>query len=382
MTSSIAGDLTPGARPADEILLAFAQALRAAGVAVTPDRAQTFLSAVAAVGADTARGVHLAGRATLCGSPDDLARFDLVFSAFFAGPDGPRHSPAERSRTATRAPLPDRDGEAGTAEDGEQDVVRALASDTDVLRSRDIAELSEGERRRLAGLFTSLRPRPPMRRTARHQRWHRGQVDVGRTLRNSLRQGGEPAELAWRRRRRRPRRVVLLIDVSGSMRAYADALLRFAHRCTVATRRQGATVETFTVGTRLTHVTRALRTEDPERALAAAGATVPDWSGGTRLGESLQAFLDRWGRPGLARGAVVVVFSDGWERGEPDLLADQTARLRRIAHRVIWATPHQGRPDYEPVQRGVLAVLPHCDHFVAGHSLAAFAEVADLVARS
>ncbi|TKV57744.1 VWA domain-containing protein [Nakamurella flava] len=368
-------------RDADEVLLAFVHALRVAGVAVTPDRAQTFLAAVAVVGADTARGVHLAGRATLCASPDDLARFDLVFPAFFSRHAGPRQAPADRSRTTARAPLPDRDGDSGP-EEGESEVIRALVSDTDVLRSRDIAELSADDRRRLAGLFASLHPRPPLRRTARHQRWHRGEVDVGRTLRNALRQGGEAAELARRRRGRRPRRVILLVDVSGSMRAYADALLRFAHRCTVATRRQGGTVETFTVGTRLTHVTRALRTEDPERALAAAGATVPDWSGGTRLGESLQVFLDRWGRPGMARGAVVVVFSDGWERGEPDLLADQAARLRRIAHRVIWATPHQGRADYEPVQRGVLAVLPHCDHFVAGHSLAAFAEVAELVARS
>lgn len=365
---------------ADEVLLAFVHALRAAGVAVTPDRAQTFLAAAALVGADTARGVHLAGRATLCAGPDDLARFDLVFPAFFSGGDAPRHSPADRARTAARAPLPDRDGQNGE-KDGEQDVVRALASAADVLRTRDIADLSEDERRRLAGLFATLRPRSPLRRTARHQRWHRGEVDVGRTLRTWMRQGGEPAELAWRRRQRRPRRVILLIDVSGSMRAYADALLRFAHRCTDAARHRGGTVETFTIGTRLTHVTRALRTEDPDRALAAAGATVPDWSGGTRLGESLQVFLDRWGRPGMARGAVVVVFSDGWERGDPDLLADQVSRLRRIAHRVVWATPHQGRTDYEPVQRGVVAVLPHCDHFVAGHSLAAFAEITDLVAR-
>lgn len=367
------------ARGADEILLAFVHALRAAGVAVTPDRAQTFLAAVALLDAADARAVYLAGRATLCGGPDDLARYDLVFPAFFtdrAG-GGPRPVPPNPGATATRALLPDRDGE---TQDGEEDVP-ARASAADVLRHRDIADLSEAERSRLNTLLGTVRPRPPLRRTSRHQRWHRGDLDVGKTLRRSLQRGGEPAELAWRRRVRRPRRVILLIDVSGSMKAYADALLRFAHRYTVAARPQGGRVETFTVGTRLTHVTRALRTEDPDRALAAAGATVPDWSGGTRLGETLQAFLDRWGRPGMARGAVVAVFSDGWERGDPDLLADQAARLRRIAHRVVWATPHRGRTDYEPVQRGVVAVLPHCDHFVAGHSLAAFAEVAELIAR-
>lgn len=369
-------------RETDEILLAFVHALRAAGITAAPDRAQTFLAASALLDAGDARSVYLAGRATLCGGPDDLARYDLVFPAFFTDSVSRAvRSAPDQTRTVTRAALPD-GAENDGAQDGDEDVVRALASNADVLRQRDIATLSDDERRRLNTLFAALNPRLPLRRAARQQRWHRGDLDVARTLRQSLRRGGEPADLAWRRRVRRPRRVILLIDVSGSMKAYADALLRFAHRYTAAARRHGGTVETFTIGTRLTHVTRALRTEDPDRALAAAGATVPDWSGGTRLGETLQAFLDRWGRPGMARGAVVVVFSDGWERGDPGLLADQAARLRRIAHRVVWATPHQGRDDYEPVQRGVIAVLPHCDHFVAGHSLATFAEVAELVARA
>ena len=141
-------------------------------------------------------------------------------------------------------------------------------------------------------------------------------------------------------------------------------------------------VETFTVGTRLTHVTRALRGKDAERALIAAGETVPDWSGGTRLGETLRIFMDRWGQRGLARGAVVVVFSDGWERGDPALLAEQMARLQRVAHRVVWVNPHRGKPGYEPVQQGVLAVLPHVDDFVAGHSLATYAELVEVVARA
>jgi len=141
-------------------------------------------------------------------------------------------------------------------------------------------------------------------------------------------------------------------------------------------------VETFTVGTRLTHLTRAMRLRDPERALVAAGETVPDWSGGTRLGETLRFFLDRWGQRGLARGAVVVVFSDGWERGDPALLGEQMARLGRIAHRVVWVNPHRGKSGYEPVQQGVLAALPHCDDFVAGHSLATFAELSEVISRA
>jgi uncharacterized protein with von Willebrand factor type A (vWA) domain len=192
---------------------------------------------------------------------------------------------------------------------------------------------------------------------------------------------GEPGDIAWRRRRTRPRRVVLLVDVSGSMSKYADALLRLAHRF-VATGGSRGGVEVFTTGTRLTRVTRALGHRDPERALIAAGQAVPDWAGGTRLGESLKAFCDRWGQRGMARGAVVVIFSDGWERGDPALLAEQMARLHRLAHRVVWVNPHRGKAGYEPVQTGVLAALPHIDHFLAGHSLATFHDLAEVVSRA
>ena len=260
-----------------------------------------------------------------------------------------------------------------------------MASETEVLRHRDVAVMTPAEKQRLAAMFGTLTLRPPTRRTARHQRWHRGDLDASRTLRASLRRMGEPADIAWRRRARRPRRVVLLVDVSGSMTAYADALLRLAHRFTVSTgstSADGPCVETFTVGTRLTHVTRAMRLRDPDRAIVAAGETVPDWSGGTRLGETLRFFLDRWGQRGMARGAVVVIFSDGWERGDPTLLAEQMQRLHRIAHRVVWVNPHRGKAGYEPVQQGVLAALPWCQDFVAGHSLATFHEVAEVVERA
>jgi len=191
---------------------------------------------------------------------------------------------------------------------------------------------------------------------------------------------GEPARIHRRRRAVRPRRVVLLIDVSGSMAGYADALLRLAHRFVAAGGR--APVEVFSVGTRLTHLTRPLRLRDPDRAIAAAGAAVPDWSGGTRLGETLRVFLDRWGQRGMARGAVVVVFSDGWERGDAGLLGEQMARLRRVAHRVVWVNPHRGKAGYEPLQGGVVAALPHCDDFLAGHSLATFADLTEVIARA
>ena len=370
----------PLRRGADEILLGFTRALRAAGVPVTQDRAHGFLAAVAVLGAYDQRATYTAGRATLCAGPDDLNRYDQVFEAYFSARDGlPMPRPAAVS-TPAFAELPDTQGDG----DGEaaDDEIRAMASATEVLRHRDVAALGVAEKQRLAAMFATLRPRPPLRPTARHQPWHRGDVDASRTLRASLRRMGEPADIAWRRRGTRPRRLVLLVDVSGSMSGYADALLRLAHRFTQAVRPSGAVVETFTLGTRLTHVTRALRLRDPDRALVAAGETVPDWSGGTRLGETLRFFLDRWGQRGLARGAVVVVFSDGWERGDPALLATQMARLQRIAHRVVWVNPHRGKTGYEPVQKGVVAALPFCDDFVAGHSLATFAELTELVSRA
>ena len=176
-----------------------------------------------------------------------------------------------------------------------------------------------------------------------------------------LRRMGEPGEIQWRRRGTRPRRVVLLVDVSGSMSAYADALLRLAHRFSHGRRsRPAAGVEVFTIGTRLTQVTRAMRSATPSGRSWPPARPCPDWSGGTRLGETLRIFLDRWGQRGMARGAVVVVFSDGWERGDAGLLGEQMRRLHRVAHRVVWVNPHVGKDGYLPVQQGIVAALPYC----------------------
>jgi uncharacterized protein with von Willebrand factor type A (vWA) domain len=172
---------------------------------------------------------------------------------------------------------------------------------------------------------------------------------------------------------------VLLVDVSGSMAPYADTLLRVAH---VVTAQLGSAVEVFTVGTRLTRVTDAMRLRDPARAVNRAGQTVPDWSGGTRLGETLKVFCDRWGQRGTARGAVVVLASDGWERGDTALLGEQVQRLARLAHRLVWVNPHAGKAGYQPVQAGMMAALPFVDDFLAGHSLATFAQLLEVVARA
>ena len=355
--------------PPEEILLGFARALRAAGVPVTADREQTYLRAVATVGIDDQAATYWAGRATLCASPTDLARYDQVYTAWFSGlrsgVKAPRPQPV-----VLHSDLPASEGEGG-AGDEDTEAIRAMASDTEILRNRDIAELSTIERRRLGAMFSTLPAVRPTRRAHRHTPSASGRVDARRTLRAQLRNLGEPARIHWRQRGTRPRRVVLLLDISGSMSSYADALLRLAHHMS----RPETPVETFPLGTRVTHITRALAHPDPDRAIIGAGELIPDWSGGTRLADGLRLFLTRWGRRGTARGAVVVIASDGWERGSPADLAEQLRQLRRLAHRVIWMNPHRGRAGYEPIQSGIVAALPHCDEFVAGHSLAAFAAV-------
>ena len=365
---------------ADEILLGFTRALRSAGMSVTHDRATGFLQAAALVGADDPEATYRAGQATLCGSPDDLERYAHVFEAWFGAREQlPRTMGREKPREIS-SPLPI--GEGGE-QGGEMspETVQSAASDVEVLQHRDVATMRPDEKALLDAMLRMLEPRLPTRRAGRRTPWRRGEIDMHRTLRTTLRQMGEPGRVEHRRRGTTPRRVVLLVDVSASMRPYADALLRLAHLLSTAGTHRSR-VEVFTLGTRLTRVTAALRLKDPEHALVRAGEQVPDWSGGTRLGETLKAFLDRWGARGMARGAVVVVFSDGWERGDASELGEQMQRLHRLAHRVVWVNPHRGKAGYEPVQLGIAAALPHCDDFVAGHSLRAFADVLEVVARA
>ncbi|WP_092528385.1 vWA domain-containing protein [Amycolatopsis arida] len=329
-------------------------------------RVRAFVAAVEELDLADPDQLYWAGRVTLCGDPDDLPRYDEAFAAWFTGtPPRPRRAPAPRPRPPTIAALTP-PGERGEGDHAVGEELRVAASGAEVLRHRDLAELTAAERAHLRELLAVLRPAPPRRASPRRRPARRGGLDPRRTLRAML-ASGEPVRLARRARARRPRRVVLLVDVSGSMAPYADALLRFAH---VVTRAAPAAVEVFTLGTRLTRVSRQLRQRDPERAMLAAARAVPDFAGGTRLGETLRGFLDRWGQRGLARRAVVVVFSDGWERGEASLLGEQMARLRRLAHSVLWVNPHAGHRGYAPVQSGMAAALPHVDRLLAGHSLA------------
>lgn len=358
-------------------MVGFARTLRAAGVAAGPDRVQALVAALAHVDPLDRAAVYWAGRLTLCGCHDDLARYDRAFAAYFAGERPPalvrRPAAIEILRpVAVPGAAPSQLGEQGPDQ-----LPAATSSELEVLRQRDLAALTAAERAEVGRLLALLDPVGPTRPSRRYRPDQRGAVDVRRTLRAMLHRGGEPAGLLRHRHRVRPRRLVLLIDVSGSMAPYADAMLRFAH---AAARRRTAS-EVFTIGTRLTRVTHEMRERDPSTALTAVASTVPDWSGGTRLGELLKAFLDLWGQRGVARGAVVVIASDGWERGDSRLLGDQMARLHRLAHRVVWVNPHKARPGYAPLTAGMAAALPHVDSFVDGHSLAALTQLAELLSQ-
>lgn len=351
-------------------LIGFTHALRAAGLGVDAHRVDAYLRAVDALDLADPANLYWAGRLTLCSGADDLPYYDEAFAAWFT----PDRKPARKRTAPRRKPvaltaLPTTDGAPPTERDDARDpAMKVAASEAEVLRHKDFTELSPAEREHLRELFGRLTLHPPVRRAVRYRPDRRGPLDPRRTLRALLASGGEPVDLRRHRRDRRPRRVVLLIDISGSMSPYADALLRFAH---VVARAFGDRTEVFTLGTRLTRVSRQLRHRDPEQALAQAARAVPDFAGGTRLGEGLRAFLDRWGQRGVARRAVVVVFSDGWERGDPGLLGEQLGRLHRLAHAVLWANPHAGNTGYRPIQSGIAVAVPYLHRLVAGHSLEA-----------
>jgi len=363
---------------ATSTVVGLARTLRAAGVPAGPDRVQRLVEALSVVDVTSRAQVYWAGRLCLCASAADLASYERVFAAYFGGE---RPVAWRQRKDPVLRPMPGFAGvtpPAGEPTDGDGPAaLAATASAVELLRSRDIATLGPAEREAVRRLLAAFRLPGELRRSRRYRPAPRGPIDPARTTRELLARGGEPARLARRTHRSRPRRVVLLVDVSGSMSGYADALLRFTH---AAARGSAAPTEVFTIGTRLTRVTRELSHRDPDTAMAALTAAVPDWSGGTRLGELVKAFLDRWGQRGLARGAVVVVLSDGWERGDARLLGESMARLHRLAHRVVWANPRKFRPDYAPLAAGMAAALPHVDEFVEGHSVAALEQLAAVVA--
>jgi hypothetical protein len=367
-------------------LVALGRDLRDKGLPVGTGRILTFVRGVAAIGLTDRTSLYWTARSTMVASRADLDTFDATFEAWFRSlrldegdelsfefdlpPDPEALEPGEDALAGVEGMSAaaswhhaDEDEEAA---EGEDSALRLVASAVEILRSKSFAYLNEEERQRVAKLIRELRVHVPIERTRRMRSSNKGTVlDVRRTLRRSLRTQGEPFDRAWRSRRTRTRPLVLILDVSGSMAPYSRALLQFGYAAMAAGRR----VEVFCFGTRLTRVTRVLRTKDPDRAMHEIGRIVADWEGGTRIGESLKSLLDGWSQRAALRGAVVVLCSDGLERGDPELLRAQMARLRRLAYRVVWANPLKGSPRYEPLARGMAAALPSVDVFLSGHNL-------------
>jgi uncharacterized protein len=369
-------------------LVAFGRELRRRGLPVGTGRILTFVRAVAALGLTDRDSLYWAGRTSMVARREDLDAFDEAFDDWYRSLGGPGELPIELS-----LPLPGPEPSVNWGEPPEglevsagstaaewhgigddeavddpddQTAIRIVASGAEVLRTKSFGQLSDEERARVFALIRALTIAVPRERTRRTRPSSKGaSFDIRRTLRRSLRTQGEPFDRAWRARTTRNRPLVLILDISGSMAPYSRALMQFAFAAMAAGRR----VETFVFGTRLTRVTRTLRTRDPDRALHEIGGQVQDWEGGTRIGESLKALLDEWSQRAALRGAVVVLCSDGLERGDPDVLATQMARLRRLAHRVVWVNPLKGSPRYEPLARGMAAALPSVDVFLSGHNL-------------
>ena len=368
--------------PADpaEAAVGFARRLRAAGIDVPVRKVTTFVEALGVVEVDRVDAVYWAGRVTLVSDAVQLPGYDEVFAAYWLGrATGGQGEPEPPPPPVVLAVDDDDEADAGAAAGPELPAVTVRYSPREVLRGKDFAAYSAAEFDEARRLMADIRLGGALRRTRRlvPARGAGRRPDVRRTVRAALRAGGEAARLATLEQSRRPRPVVLLCDVSGSMEPYSRALVRFLHAAVVGRRR----VEAFALGTRLTHITRQLRSRDPDAALAAAARAVADWAGGTRLGEGLRAFNDRWGVPGMARGAVVVILSDGWDRGEPEVLAEQMARLHRVAHRIVWVNPLKASPGYAPLARGMAAALPYVDEFVEGHSLASLETLTDVIAK-
>jgi len=365
-----------------ERLAALGAAMRSGGARVGVGEVLTAHRALAGVDASSRGESERALRAALCSRREDLPVFAQAFADCF-GPDAGAPPPPAGPDETMRLALPHAPGGGRGGEDAPPespfapDPVPAAWSAVELLKAKDFAAYTDAERAQARALIARLGRRGPLRRSRRTRatRRHSERPDPRATLRVALRHGGEPIERRWREPTLRPRPLVLVCDVSGSMEPYARALLQYCHACVAARRR----VEAFAFGTRLTRVTRELERRDPDAALERAAHAVADWHGGTRIGDAI-ATLNRVHGRRLGRGAVVVVLSDGWDRGEPEQLAAEMARLRRSSHRLIWLNPLKAHPGYEPLTRGMQAALPHVDTFLAGESIASLEELAGILA--
>ena len=368
---------------AHKIAVAFARILRGAGLDVPLDSVIIFVNALGQLGLEDRNDVYWAAHATLIRRHEDTPIFDRAFAVFWDQRIAIDAANIERELVSMTLLIDDEnasaDDTAGEPVDDENTITLRFSS-VETLREKDFAEYNPAELREAEQFMSSLRLAGPPKKSLRliKTNRHGARHDIRRTMRASLQHDGEPIERYWREPSTRLRRLVVLLDISGSMEPYARALLRFMHAAVVGRQR----VEAFTFGTRLTRITKELTSRDPDKALSQTSAQVSDWSGGTRLGECLRTFNDKWGVGGMARGSIFVVLSDGWDRGDPEVLAEQMQRLNRVAYRVIWVNPLKVSPGYAPLARGMAAALPYIDDFVEGHSLEALQHLTEVISRN
>ena len=368
---------------AHKIAVAFARILRGAGLDVPLDSVIIFVNALGQLGLEGRNDVYWAAHATLIRRHEDTPIFDRAFAVFWDQRIAIDTANIERELVSMTLLIDDEnasaDDTAGEPVDDENTITLRFSS-VETLREKDFAEYNPAELREAEQFMSSLRLAGPPKKSLRliKTNRHGARHDIRRTMRASLQHDGEPIERYWREPSTRLRRLVVLLDISGSMEPYARALLRFMHAAVVGRQR----VEAFTFGTRLTRITKELTSRDPDKALSQTSAQVSDWSGGTRLGECLRTFNDKWGVGGMARGSIFVVLSDGWDRGDPKVLAEQMQRLNRVAYRVIWVNPLKVSPGYAPLARGMAAALPYIDDFVEGHSLEALQHLTEVISRN
>jgi hypothetical protein len=362
------------------VLVGFARELRAEGLVVGTGDVLTYCSAMTPLDPSDLVDLYWAGRATLVTRHEDIAAYDRVFRRYFLdeGAPGARQLllPAQAAAEAEAA-LVIPEVEPGPAVDDEKPVLGWMASDVDSLKHRSFAACTPAELAALRRIMARIRLTPPRRRTRRTRPASAGRApDMRKTIRETMRMHGEPAELFFRQRKTRLRPLILILDVSGSMADYSRHLLQFAY----SAKRAAARVEVFCFGTRLTRITRALDQRQPDVALAQAARAVVDWDGGTRIGQSLDTFIRRWGRGGLCRGGVVIICSDGLDRGDPELLAAAMERLSRLCYRIVWLNPHKGdNVNFRPSTLGMMVAAPHVDVLLSGHDLSSFEQLADVL---
>ena len=362
--------------------VAFARILRGAGLDVPLDSVIVFVGALTQLGLENRENVYWSAHATLIRRHEDVQIFDRAFKVFWEQQIAVETATFEEQHESITLLVDDEDANTddSSAEPIEDENTIALRfSKIETLREKDFAAYNQLELREAEQFMASLRLAGPPKKSLRLMKTNRhgARHDIRRTMRATLQHDGEPIERYWREPSTKLRRLVVLLDISGSMEPYARALLRFMHAAVVGRQR----VEAFTFGTRLTRITKELASRDPDKALAQTSAQVSDWSGGTRLGECLQSFNDNWGVGGMARGSIFVILSDGWDRGDPKVLADQMSRLSRVAYRVIWVNPLKVSPGYAPLARGMAAAMPYIDEFVEGHSLEALRELTEVISK-